>query len=222
MQPLIRFEQVSVSVQGQPLLSQVTFSLYPGQKAVLCGKSGAGKSSVLKTLLGMHPIQSGEVYFQGQRLSAKSIQAIRACTAYVGQEPVLGAETVREALLLPFQFKAHRDRRPSEGQLLAVLQRLQLPADLLNRDCRRISGGEKQRVALGRGLLLGKTVYLLDEVTSGLDKDSQQAVFDVFIEPQFTVLAVAHDRDWVRRSDAVFKVEAGVLTRMDDHGNAGY
>lgn len=222
MQPIIRFDQVSVTVQEKTLLSRVSFSLYPGQKAVLAGKSGAGKSSVLRTLLGLHTITAGTVYFQEQPLSAQSIQAIRACTAYIGQEPVLGAENVRDALLLPFQFKAHRDRRPSESQIIEVLRCLKLSPELLGRDSRRISGGEKQRIALARGLLLGKTVYLLDEVTSALDAESKQAVFEVFAEPRFTMLAVAHDREWLRRSDAVFSIEAGHLTRLGEHGNTGY
>ncbi|MGZ5030838.1 MAG: ATP-binding cassette domain-containing protein, partial [Methylobacter sp.] len=147
-------------------------------------------------------------------------QSIRSHTAYIGQEPMLGAESVREALLLPFQFKTHRDHRPTEDQLIDVLQRLQLPSDILSRESNRISGGEKQRIALARGLLLGKKLYLLDEVTSALDAQSKQVVFDVFSDPNLTVLSVAHDLEWMERCRSVFELEAGRLTQVRHNGNS--
>ena len=105
---------------------------------------------------------------------------------------MLGAESVREALLLPYQYKTHRYHHPTGAQLIEALDRLQLPTAILSRVSSRISGGEKQRVALARGLLLRKQLYLLDEVTSTLDAESKKVVFDVFSDPQLTVLSVAH------------------------------
>lgn len=214
MHPIIRFDNVSATAQGKTILSEVSFKLYPGEKALLTGKSAAGKSSVLKTLLGLHTATSGSIYFQNQSLSPKSVQSIRSCTAYIGQEPILGAESVRDALLIPFQFKAHRNQHPSEAQITSVLQRLHLPTEILTKQTGYISGGEKQRIALARGLLLGKSLYLLDEVTSALDMQSKQAIFEVFSDPQLTVLAVAHDVDWLERSTTVFEMNAGQLTQV--------
>jgi putative ABC transport system ATP-binding protein len=219
MSPIIRFDQVSVTTHEKAILSGLSFALFPGEKAMLYGKSGSGKSSVLRTLLGLHPLKSGTVFFHEKPLTPASIHTIRSCTAYIGQEPVLGAENVRDALLLPFQFKAHREHRPTEAQLIEVLQRLQLPEDILSQESNRISGGEKQRIALARGLLLEKKLYLLDEVTSALDAESKQAVFDVFSDPQLTVLAVAHDPEWLERCDIIFEIEAGRLTRVKRHEN---
>jgi putative ABC transport system ATP-binding protein len=127
---------------------------------------------------------------------------------------MLGAKNVRDALLLPFQFTAHRNHRPTETQLVKTLQRLHLPTDILNQECNRISGGEKQRIALARGLLLGNKLYLLDEVTSALDAESKQAVSDIFSDPHLTVLSVTHDPEWMQRCDTIFELEAGRLTQV--------
>jgi putative ABC transport system ATP-binding protein len=220
MPTIIRFDQATVTVKDKTILSGLSFTLCAGEKAVLCGKSGSGKSTVLKTLLGLQALHSGAVFFQEKPLDAMSIHAIRSHTAYIGQEPVLGADSVRDALLLPFQFKSHRDHKPTDRQLNSVLERLCLPASILSQESSRISGGEKQRIALARGLLLGKSLYLLDEVTSALDMESKQAVFDVFASPELTVLSVAHDPDWIDCCDIVLELEAGRLIQETRHDYA--
>lgn len=218
MNPSIEFDQVTINAGGKTLLNKLSFKLYAGDKATLCGKSGSGKSTVLKSLLGLHRPARGRILFNGQPLDLKSIQAIRHDAVYISQEPLLAADTVREALLLPFGFKAHQQRKPSETQLIAVLERLQLPSSLLAQETRRISGGEKQRVALARGLLMGKTLFLLDEVTSALDAESKQAVYDVCFQPPLTVLSVAHDPDWLARCDIILSLDQGRLTGIQhDH-----
>jgi putative ABC transport system ATP-binding protein len=209
---LVRFDRVSVAVQGRTILRALSFDIREGEKAVFKGKSGSGKSTVLKTLLGVYPVADGEVRFAGRPLDRDTVSAIRACAAYIGQEPVLGADTVREALLLPFGFKAHRGKAPSTGRLAEILGRLGLAPLILEQHCSRISGGEKQRIAVARAQLLGKRLYLLDEVTSALDPESKRAVQDFFSDPALTVLSVAHDPDWIARCDTVFELQDGRLT----------
>lgn len=218
--PMVRFEQVTVTVGAKTLLKEVSFELRAGGKAVLLGPSGSGKSTVLKALLGLYPVEQGCIWFEGRPLDKNTVGEIRRRAAYIGQEPVLGAETVREALLLPFRFQAHRGRKPTPDDLLETLARLRLPADILDQACNRVSGGEKQRIALTRALLLRKTLYLLDEVTSALDLESKRAVFDLFRAPELTLLSVAHDPEWIARCDVTYRVEEGRLVREERHGDA--
>lgn len=219
MSSIVRFEQVSVTVHTKQVLSNINFELFSGQKGAIHGQSGAGKSSILKTILGLLPITGGAVYFEEQPLTLAWVQHIRRATAYISQEPLLGADSVRGALMLPFQFAAHRRQRPTEAQLQAVLERMQLPAAILEQDSNRISGGEKQRLALARGLLLNKQVYLLDEVTSALDADNKRAVLAIFNDPKLTVLAVTHDPEWLQCCDLTLELASGQLTQVKLHAH---
>jgi putative ABC transport system ATP-binding protein len=218
--PLIRFDRVTVAVRGKVLLSNVSFAVERGEKAVFRGRSGSGKSTVLKALLGLYPVVEGAIYFQGRPLDPTAARDIRTRAAYIGQEPVLGAETVREALLLPFRYKAHRGHAPAEALLIEMLSGLRLPGDILDFECRRMSGGEKQRVALARALLLRKNLYLLDEVTSALDGESKQAVLEMFADSNLTVLSVAHDPDWIARCGVIYDLQDGRLVQESRGGNA--
>lgn len=213
MSALVHFDRVSVAVAERTILRDLSFEVREGEKAVFCGRSGSGKSTVLKALLGLYPLATGAIYFEGRPLDRDAVAAIRACAAYIGQEPVLGADTVRDALLLPFGFAAHRGKAPSAETLTRTLLRLGLTASILDQDCSRVSGGEKQRIAVARAQLLGKRLYLLDEVTSALDPESKQAVLEFLAAPGLTVLSVAHDPDWIARCDSVFELDEGRLAR---------
>lgn len=218
--PAIRFDRVTVDVRGKTLLRNVSFVLNTGEKAVLVGRSGAGKSTILNTLLGLHRVTEGGISFSGQPLNATTLRTIRSSVAYIGQEPILGGDTVREALLLPFRFKSHRGHAPTESQLIERLQALDLPASILDQPCAKISGGEKQCIALARALLLGKKVYLLDEVTSAVDTESKKVVMDILSGSGLTVLSVAHDPEWISRCEVVLELDRGHLVKESRRGNA--
>ncbi|MBN2700077.1 MAG: ATP-binding cassette domain-containing protein [Methylothermaceae bacterium] len=218
--PLLRFDHVSVTVGKKAILKDLDLTLNEGEKIALKGRSGSGKSTLLKTVLGLYPLTGGTIFFQGKPLDRSTIQTLRGCTAYIGQEPVLGADTVEEALMLPFRFKAHRDRPPSVSRLREILKRVRLPEAILGQECRRVSGGEKQRIAVARALLLGKNLYLVDEVTSALDPESKRAVMDAIFVSSHTVLSVSHDPAWIDRCERVYELEDGRLREEKPHGYA--
>jgi putative ABC transport system ATP-binding protein len=211
---LIEFEKITLEVQQQRLLGGVSLRINAGEKVVLRGASGCGKSSLLKAAVGIVPISAGQVLIDGLTLSAETAAAIRSRIAFIGQEPVLGAETVRAALLLPFTFKAHRHRQPTDEQIFAQLNVLHLSPEIIEKPCVKISGGEKQRIAIARALLLKKTIFLTDEITSALDPESRQAVVEQLFRPELTLLSVSHDPEWMAACERVIEFDNGQLKEV--------
>ena len=204
---MLLFDNISICVHQQELLTHTRLHVRQGEKTVLRGSSGCGKSSLLKCAVGAVPLSQGSVSVDQTLLSFETIADIRSQIAYIGQEPVLGAERVREALLLPFCFKAHRENKPSPKQIDELLQRLHLSTDILDKSCTRISGGEKQRIAIIRALLLKKTIFLADEITSALDPESKSAVMSQLFHPEITLLSVSHDPEWIMACDRIFEIK---------------
>jgi putative ABC transport system ATP-binding protein len=212
---MVVFDNITLQVHNQTLLEGTSLALTEGDTVVLRGPSGCGKSSLLKCAVGAIPLAGGRVKIDDMELSAETVAAIRSRIAFIGQEPVLGAERVQDALLLPFRFKAHRHALPGKEKTDELLERLHLPTGILNKPCARISGGEKQRIAIARALLLNKTIFLADEITSALDPESRQAVMDALFRPGITLLSVSHDPEWIRAGSRIIDladrrlVEAG-------------
>ena len=210
---MIEFQNVTVE-QGKTILRDLSFTIKKQEKAVLYGPSGSGKSTILRTLLGgYHPVR-GRIIFDGLPVDKNSIHVIRKKIAYIGQEPVLGETTVEHALLLPFTFKANALYRPDKSALISALERVGLPSSILSSETASVSGGEKQRIAVARVLLLDKKVFCIDEITSALDSGSVDSVLSLFRDEQITILSVSHDPRWLDIANRFIKIDNGTV--VDD------
>lgn len=223
---MINFEDVSIHRDSKSLISGVSFSCAPGERIVFYGPSGSGKTTVLNALAGIIELSGGKIVFQGQRISPKNILSVRQSVSYIGQEPALGADTVEEALMLPYSFSANKGKEPEQGAVMAVLESVRLKGDILKKECSVISGGEKQRVAIARELLLGKKVFLLDEVTSALDPASKQAVISLFKSPDYTLLSISHDPEWFAVGTRFIRISDGTIVydgvKKEEEGTYGH
>ena len=132
------------------------------------------------------------------------------------QEPLLCASTVRDSLLLPFTFKAHKKNYPTQNQLIHHLESLHLPAAILDQQSSQVSGGEKKRLAIARALLLGKRIFIADEITSALDSESKQAVIKCLMGLTHTVISVSHDPEWISLCNRIITVDGGVIKEQSD------
>lgn len=169
----------------------------------LIGPSGCGKSTVLRCFLGFVVPDAGSIHIDGIQVTADTIWRLRQHVAYVAQEPDLGTGTTAEAIERPFHYRANAGLRRNLERLPELFERFHLADDLQHKDVGALSGGEKQRIALVSALLLDRRIFLLDEVTSALDRVSKQAVADYFrAREDVTMLIVAHDPEsfpFVRR-----------------------
>jgi len=210
----LELRNVTVRFDGQKVLDDFSISLATGEKALLTGPSGCGKSTVLRCLLGFVAPESGALHIQGELLDAHSVWALRRYLAYVRQEPELGAGTVSEILERPFHFHANAPLRQNLKRVPQLCEQFGLARTLLNKEPGDLSGGEKQRIALISALLLDRTIFLLDEVTSALDRTSKKIVLDYFqLRGDVTALFVAHDAEWFAFADQTIEMPARQLSR---------
>ncbi len=208
---MICFDSVTVIEGGTTLLNRVSFSISDGERIVFSGPSGSGKTTILLTVIGARTPSSGTVLFYGTPVTEKNITAVRRRVSYISQDPVLGADMVRESLMLPFTYRANRSSAPSETAITDVLSRLHLDHTILERNADVISGGEKQRIVIARALLQKKKVFILDEATAALDADSKHAVMDLFKNSGLTVISASHDPEWMHMCTRCYRVSAGAI-----------
>ncbi len=194
--PAIQLDAVTVRFNDKTVLERFSMSVEPGQKVTLTGRSGAGKSTVLRCILGFVVPDEGVITVGGERLTGATVWKIRRRLAYVAQEPLLGSGTVNEILKRPFSYKANVHLRDNLSRLPELFDRFCLEKRLLDENVNRLSGGEKQRVAIISALLLDRSIFLLDEVTSALDPESRQIVVDYFCSNgAYTVVSVSHEAE---------------------------
>lgn len=190
----IVIDKLTLEYGTQVLFRGFSLTVPAGQKVLLVGSSGSGKSSLVRCLLGFVTPQEGTIAIDGTILDGKTVWSLRRKIGYVSQEPQLGTGKVKDLIQLPFTYHANIHLKYDPSGQARLFEQFRLSAALLDKDISELSGGEKQRVALVISLLLGRSIYLLDEATSALDAEAKTAVLDYFRQrPDLTVLMVSHD-----------------------------
>ncbi len=175
-----------------------------GERVVITGESGRGKSTLLKCLLGFTVPETGVIRIGGTALNGQTVWRLRSRLAYVPQEPELGEGALRQWFERPFSFKTNAHLKGNLSRLPEFLEALSLPASLLDADVETLSGGEKQRAALIAALLLNREILLLDEPTSALDRKNSRGMVDLLRTlKDVTLLAISHDTELLTLADRI-------------------
>ena len=179
------------------IFNNLSLKFESGRFYLIRGASGAGKSTRLRLMIRLEDAGSGDIRFNGRSMKDYPPEQLRQGILYVQQTPTVIKGTVRENLLLPFQFRANRDRpMPQDNRLKELLQKFLLSDISLEADAKTLSVGQAQRLCLIRGLLLSPHVMLLDEPASALDETSRKVVEEsaerLCTDDGLTVIMVSH------------------------------
>jgi len=197
---IIELTGIQLIKKEQLILDQVSFTIKSGSFTAVMGPSGAGKSSLLRVLNLLHSPSSGTMLYQGQAVADYDIRELRRQIGYVLQKPYLFGTTVRDNLAYPYQLLK---QQPSWPEIKQYLDKVNLPSTIIDKNNSELSGGEQQRIALVRSLLVKPKVLLLDEVTASLDESNAELIEQLVAAEQqlnkLTVLLITHSADQARR-----------------------
>lgn len=190
---MISYQQIFLKFDDQVIFDDFNLEIEKNEKILLTAGSGRGKTTLVKMLLGFSLPDAGEIYVDGIKLTAKTIADIRGRITYISQDTNLPKGLVAEVFKEIFNFQKNRSLKVDLDNLRAWLGEFSLPSETIDKEVDDLSGGERQRLAIIFGILLKRDIWILDEVTTGLDPDLKKKVIDLLMTKNGTMLIISHD-----------------------------
>ncbi|KAF4664789.1 (ABC) transporter [Perkinsus chesapeaki] len=234
MKPLhlerFELEKVKFHYPARPelqVIKGVSLAIERGQKVAFVGESGSGKSTLVQMMERFYDPTEGRVLVNGVDIKTVPVHQHRALFGYVGQEPFLFADSIRNNLTYGLVGK----NLPSEAAIRDVCKKAQILSFIeslpegfdtyAGPGGSQVSGGQKQRIAIARALLRKPQILLLDEATSALDNESEKMVQATIDHLQSTVsittISIAHRLSTIKNSDKIFVMRGGELVEQGSH-----
>ena len=215
----LEIKNLSYSYENDRLvIDDISFSVEKGSFVAVLGHNGSGKSTLAKLIVGLLEKKSGQIFFDGEEMTRKTIKTLQNKTALVFQNPdnqFIGA-TVEDDIAFGLENKQfpHEKMQEEINRFAESVNML----DYLKKEPSNLSGGQKQRVALAGALILRPEILILDEATSMLDPKGKSTVRKVIDRihkenPELTIISITHDIDEAVLADQVFILSKGKLVK---------
>ncbi len=213
---IIELEDVSFHSDGKTILENISFNVEKGDFISIIGSSGSGKSTLLKLISHLISPTYGNIRINGKDIYEYNPIELRKNISYCFQTPYLFGDKVRENIEFPYFI---RNLKIDNERVNELFLRFQMDVDILNQEIKNLSGGEKQRIALIRSLLLRPEVLLLDEITSALDVYNTkivEGIIESLNKEGITILWVTHDLEQSRRyANKLLTLETGKIKSLE-------
>lgn len=197
---ILRVANLEVSYGRRRVLHGVSLDVRPGETVGIIGETGSGKSTLARAVLGLVPASAGSIVVDGSdvtRFSKRQWRAFRrgGVVQYVFQDPLRSLDpdlTIGDSLTEPLRVRGV-PRGEARTRATALLERVKLDADLLDRLPGAISGGQRQRVAVARALITDPALVVLDEPVSALDSANRVLVLEILRSLDAALIFISHD-----------------------------
>ena len=223
VQGFVDFENVGFAyLAGKPVLHDISFSAAPGTVTALVGPSGAGKSTIISLIASFHEPSAGAVRVDGADLTTIRLDSFRTQLGVVLQDTFLFDGTIREnvAFSRPGATEAEILEACRTAHVHEFAEKLPQQYDtIVGERGVRLSGGQRQRVSIARAILANPRILILDEATSSLDSESEQAIQQglAYLMEGRTTFVIAHRLSTIRRADQILVVEEGRIRERGTH-----
>jgi ATP-binding cassette, subfamily B, bacterial MsbA len=221
----IRFDQVTVQFSGAslPALNGLNIHVKPGTTVALVGASGAGKTTMVNSLLRFVAVESGQIRLDGVPISEIRLSSLRKHFAVVSQDIVLFDGTVAQNVAYASDHVIDREHVQAclhAANLWSHVNELPLGMDsLVGVNGSLLSGGQRQRLAIARALYRDSKIWIFDEATSALDTESENLIQKSIESLRYgrTIIIIAHRLSTVRHADAICVMSAGQIIEQGSH-----
>lgn len=222
----IEFNKIDFSYAGNQssspcLFEDFSLTIKPGEKIALVGHSGSGKTSLTKLLFRFFEPQQGNILFDGQDANDFTLESLRNQISLVPQQPELFHRSVRDNIVLNSDVSDEQIKAAAEksGSLEFIKNLPEKFETMVGERGIKLSGGEKQRIALARAFLEDAPIVVLDEATSALDsiteKQIQTAIFELISDK--TAIVIAHRLSTILRMDRILVLDNGQIIEQGTH-----
>ncbi|KRN78884.1 ABC transporter ATP-binding protein [Ligilactobacillus acidipiscis] len=207
----IVFQDISYRIDDKQILTDISLKIDKGEIVTIAGPSGSGKSTLVRILASLVTPTAGKIIYAGKDIEEEEPISYRRRVSYAMQQPTLFGKTVRENLEFPYQI---RQQAFDENRALIALRTVGLSEDYLQREVNNLSGGEKQRVALLRNILILPETLIMDEVTAGLDGDNRTIIYQLIEklnQQGVTIIIVTHDEQEIAQAKRLVEIKSGKI-----------
>ena len=219
----LRFEQVEFHYQPErPILKGVSFTVPAGKKVAVVGHSGAGKSTLARLLFRFYDVSGGRIMINGQDIREVDQQSLREAIGIVPQDTVLFNDSIGYNIAYG-RYGAPQEAIEQAARLANIHDFIQsLPEGydtVVGERGLKLSGGEKQRIAIARAVLKNPRILIFDEATSSLDSKSEKVILDALqqLASEHTTLVIAHRLSTVIDADQILVMEQGRVIEQGSH-----